>query len=104
MNPVSSIAAALVLGDKTDVRRERIRTKDMFLIDKHSLVITACRKAEVIVDKGKSIIKLKVDIDTSICSVMDYFEIFMSRTIYCKRATNVLRCDLELYINEDKFL
>jgi metal-dependent HD superfamily phosphatase/phosphodiesterase len=104
MKPVSSIAAALVLGDKTDVRRERIRTKDMFLIDKHSLVIAACRKAEVIVDKEKSVIKLKVDIDTSICSVMDYFEIFMSRMIYCKRATNVLRCDLELYINEDKFL
>ncbi|MDR2252118.1 MAG: HD domain-containing protein [Endomicrobium sp.] len=104
MNPVSPIAAALVLGDKTDVRRERIRTKDMFLIDKHSLVIAACRKAEVIVDKGKSVIKLKVNIDTSICSVMDYFEIFMSRTIYCKRAANVLRCDLELYLNEDKFL
>jgi metal-dependent HD superfamily phosphatase/phosphodiesterase len=104
MDPVSSIAAALVLGDKTDVRRERIRTQDMFLIDKHSLVIAACRKAEVVVNKEKSIIKLKIDIDTSICSVMDYFEIFMSRTIYCKRAANVLECDLELYINEDKFL
>ncbi|MDR3195189.1 MAG: HD domain-containing protein [Endomicrobium sp.] len=104
MDPVSPIAAALVLGDKTDVRRERIRTKDMFLIDKHSLVIAACRKAEVIVNKEKSIIKLKIDIDASICSVMDYFEIFMSRTIYCKRAANVLKCDLELYINEDKFL
>jgi metal-dependent HD superfamily phosphatase/phosphodiesterase len=104
MNPVSSIAAALVLGDKTDIRCERIRTKDMFLIDKHSLIIAACRRAEVIVDKGKSIIKLKVDIDTSICSVMDYFEIFMSRTVYCKRAANVLMCDLELYINDDKFL
>ncbi|MDR1122888.1 MAG: HD domain-containing protein [Endomicrobium sp.] len=104
MDPVSSIAAALVLGDKTDVRRERIRLQDMFLIDKHSLVIAACRKAEVVVSKEKLIIKLKIDIDTSICSVMDYFEIFMSRTIYCKRAANVLNCDLELYINEDKFL
>jgi metal-dependent HD superfamily phosphatase/phosphodiesterase len=104
MDPVSPIAAALVLGDKTDVRRERIRTKDMFLIDKHSLVIAACRKVEVVVNKEKSIIELKIDIDTSICSVMDYFEIFMSRTIYCKRAANVLKCDFELYINEDKFL
>ncbi|MDR2396042.1 MAG: HD domain-containing protein [Endomicrobium sp.] len=104
VDPVSTMAAALVLGDKTDVRRERIRTKNMFLIDKHSLVIAACRKAEVIVDKKESVIKLKIDIDTSICSVMDYFEIFMSRTIYCKRAANVLKCDLELYINEDKFL
>ena len=76
----------------------------MFLIDKHSLVIAACRKVEVAVNKEKSIIKLKIDIDTSICSVMDYFEIFMSRTIHCKRAANVLKCDLELYINEDKFL
>jgi metal-dependent HD superfamily phosphatase/phosphodiesterase len=104
MDPVSPIAAALVLGDKTDVRRERIRTKDMFLIDKYSLVIAACCKVEVVVNKEKSIIELKIDIDTSNCSVMDYFEIFMSRTIYCKRAANVLKCDLELYINEDKFL
>jgi metal-dependent HD superfamily phosphatase/phosphodiesterase len=104
MDPVSSIAAALVLGDKTDVHRERIRDQGMFLIDKHSLVIAACRKAEVVVNKEKLSIKLKINIDTSICSVMDYFEIFMSRMIYCKRAVNVLKCDLELYINEDKFL
>ncbi|MDR0977840.1 MAG: HD domain-containing protein [Endomicrobium sp.] len=102
--PVSPIAAALVIGDKTDVRRERIRTKDMSLIDKHSLVIAACHKASVVIDKKKSRIKLKIKIDTLICSVMDYFEIFMSRTIFCQKAANVLECDFELYINGDKFL
>jgi metal-dependent HD superfamily phosphatase/phosphodiesterase len=103
-DPASPIAAAVVLGDKTDVRRERIRTNDMFLIDKHSLVIAACQKSDINISKDESTIKLKIDIDTSICSVVDYFEIFMSRTIYSKRAANVLNCKLELYINEDKFL
>jgi metal-dependent HD superfamily phosphatase/phosphodiesterase len=103
-SPAFPIAAAVVLGDKTDVRRERIRTDDMFLVDKHSLVIAACQKSDIIASKDTSIIKLKIDIDTSICSVMDYFEIFMSRTIYCKKAANVLNCEFELYINEDKFL
>jgi metal-dependent HD superfamily phosphatase/phosphodiesterase len=102
--PVSPIAAAVVLGDKTDVRHERIRTKDMFLMDKHFLVIAACQKSDIIAIKDESTIKLKIDIDPSICSVMDYFEIFMSRIIYCRKAANILKCDLELYINEDKFL
>ncbi|MDR3256826.1 MAG: HD domain-containing protein [Endomicrobium sp.] len=103
-DPVSSIAAVLVLGDKTDVRRERLRAEDLYYIDKHSRVIAACQKLDVIVNKEKMIIELRIKIDTTICSVMDYFEIFMSRTNYCRRASSVLNCKFELYINEDKFL
>jgi Uncharacterized conserved protein len=104
MDPVSPIAAALVLGDKTDVHHERLRTEDMYSLDKHSKVLAACQKVDVVVCKEKSTIALWLTIDTSICSVMDYFEIFLARTNYCKRASHVLNCNFELYINKDKFL
>ncbi|MCL2144725.1 MAG: HD domain-containing protein [Endomicrobia bacterium] len=104
MDPVSPIAAALVLGDKTDVRHERLRTEDMHHLDKHSKVIAACQKVDVVVCKEKATISLWLTIDTSVCSVMDYFEIFLSRTNYCKRASCILNCSFELYINKDKFL
>ncbi|MDR1940738.1 MAG: HD domain-containing protein [Endomicrobium sp.] len=104
MDPVSPIAAALVLGDKTDVRHERLRTDDLRSLDKHSKVIAACRKVDVIVDKSRMVIDLSILIDTSICSVMDYFEIFLARTNYCRRASRILNCSFELHINEDKFL
>lgn len=103
-DPVSPIAAALVLGDKTDVRNERLRADENYLLDKHSKVIAACQKVDVIVNKEEKTIGLWLTIDTNICSVMDYFEIFLSRTNYCKRASRVLHCQFELYINKDKFL
>ncbi|MDR3125383.1 MAG: HD domain-containing protein [Endomicrobium sp.] len=102
--PVSEIAAALVIGDKTDMRYERARTKDPFCLDKHGRVLLACKKVDVVVKKEKMKIELHLKIDTMICSVMDYFEIFMGRTNYCRKASDVLKCNFELYINEDKFL
>ena len=104
MNPVSPVAAALVLGDKTDVRHERLRTEDLHNLDKHSKVVAACQKVDVVVNKEEMTIALWLAINTSICSVMDYFEIFLARTNYCKRASRVLNCNFELYINKDKFL
>jgi len=104
MNPVSPIAAAVVLGDKTDVRRERIRDENIINPDKHSKVIAACKKVDVIVNKENMVIDLNIAIDTAICSVMDYFEIFMARTNFCRRACRVLGCNFELHINQDKFL
>ncbi|MDR2192465.1 MAG: HD domain-containing protein [Endomicrobium sp.] len=103
-DPVSPIAAALVLGDKTDVRRERIRDTGVNNSDKHSKVIAACQQVNVIVDKEKMTIDLSLAIDAAICSVMDYFEIFMARTNFCRRACRVLNCNFELHINQDKFL
>ncbi|MCL2798740.1 MAG: HD domain-containing protein [Endomicrobia bacterium] len=103
-DPISPIAAALVLGDKTDVRRERLRTETKAALDKHSKVIAACQKVDVVVNKEEKTIALRLKIDTSICSVMDYFEIFLARTNYCRRASRVLGCNFELYINKDKFL
>jgi len=102
--PASAIAAALVIGDKTDVSHERIGIEDVYDIEKHFLVVNACEDVTVDVNKEKMSIELKIKIDTSICSVMNYFETFMSRINYCRRASKVLKCDFELYINNDKFL
>jgi metal-dependent HD superfamily phosphatase/phosphodiesterase len=103
-DPVSPIAAALVLGDKTDVRHERSRDAGINNSDKHSKVIAACQKVNVIINKEKMTIDLNIIIDDTICSVMDYFEIFMARTNFCRRACRVLNCNFELHINKDKFL
>jgi len=102
--PVSNIAAALVLGDKTDVRSARIRTEKLSELDKHSKVLAACRKSNVVVNKDERTIGLHLTIDTEICPVMDYFEIFTARTKYCIKASRVLNCEFELFINKDKFL
>ncbi|MDR1401104.1 MAG: HD domain-containing protein [Endomicrobium sp.] len=104
VEPVSPVAAALVIGDKTDVSHERIGAGDLYDLDKHSLVAAACKKVSVIVNKEKMSIKLKIKIDSTVCSVMNYFEIFMSRINYCRKASSVLKCDFKLYINDDKFL
>jgi metal-dependent HD superfamily phosphatase/phosphodiesterase len=104
MDPVSPIAAALVLGDKSDMRHERIRVKDSFYLDKHARILAACQKVDVVVNKERMTIELHLKIDVEISSVMDYCEIFMAKTNYCRRASGVLKCNFELYINEDKFL
>ncbi|GHT37624.1 phosphohydrolase [Endomicrobiia bacterium] len=107
IDPVSPIAAALVFGDKTDIRHESIITaKNLNCIDnKHSRAVEACREIDVVVSKKeKMTIGLYIVLDTAICSVMEYFEIFISVTNCCRRASNVLCCDFELYVNGDKFL
>jgi metal-dependent HD superfamily phosphatase/phosphodiesterase len=104
VDPVSEIAAALVLGDKTDVRHERIRAEDLCYVYKHSRIIVACQKVDVVINSEEMTIGLRIKIDTTVCSVMDFFEIFMSRTNFCRRASSALNCNFELYINEDKFL
>jgi len=102
--PVSIVAAAVVLGDKTDVRHERLRTDETKNSDKYSKVIASCRRTDLVVNKEAKTISLIIEIDTKICSVMDYFEIFIDRTNFCRRASHVLGCEFQLYINEDKLL
>ena len=101
-DPASHIAAALVLGDKSDVCYERTQVKDA-LIDKHGRILTACRDVDVVAKKDTMTIALHLKIDTDI-PVMDYFEIFMARMVRCRRASKVLECRFELHINGDKFL
>ena len=104
MTPPTEIAAAVVLGDKTDVRCKRLRNEEEKFKDVHSKVIAACNKTDLDINKEKKEISLSIDINTKICSIMEYFEIFTQRTIYCSKACSVLNCEFSLYINGDKFL
>ncbi len=100
-NPINQISAALILADKTDVRRSRVRHKNATTFDIHDRVNYAATKADVSVLEDKTI-KLELEIDTEICSMLDYFEIFLSRMLMCKRAADFLGTTFELYINNTK--
>ena len=98
--PVSAPCAALIIADKTDVLRERVRNPVMVKFDIHDRVNYAAQSADVTVDKERRLITLHLTIDTSISTVMEYFEIFLSRTRITRRAANYLNCDFNLVINE----
>jgi uncharacterized protein len=102
--PVNPVAAALILADKSDVHKTRVRNPGMISIDIHDRVNYAAERSFVRVDPDKKIIALELTIDTKISQVMEYFEIFMSRMIMCRRAAKFLNCNLELIINERKLL
>ncbi|MCI6320559.1 MAG: HD domain-containing protein, partial [Clostridiales bacterium] len=77
--PVNAVAAALILADKSDVRRSRVRSKDTLHFDIHDRVNYSVTKSELTVDREESVIRLRLEVDTAYGSVMDYFEIFMGR-------------------------
>jgi metal-dependent HD superfamily phosphatase/phosphodiesterase len=104
VEPPSPIAAAVVLGDKTDVHHTRIRSTNLPALDMHARVNYACQNAFLRVDKNTMTVALELVIDTAKCPIMEYFEIFMSRVNYCRKASHALRCEFVLYINKDKFL
>ena len=101
--PVSAIAAALILADKTDVRRSRVRNLDLPSFDIHDRVNYAVGESKVEIIDNK-IFQLKLTIDTTISPVMDYFEIFLDRMLLCKRAAHKLELEFELIINNQKVL
>lgn len=98
-NPVSDIAAALILADKSDVRRSRVRNREMSTFDIHDRVNYSVEKTELIVDPDKTQVLLRLTIDTRYSSVMDYFEIFLQRMILCRRAAEKLGLQFKLMIN-----
>lgn len=102
--PVNPPGAALILGDKTDVRRSRVRNTDFATFDIHDRVNYAVEKAEVKVDGVNRSIDLVLSIDTTICSLMDYFEIFLSRMLLCRKAADFLNAKFNLIINGTKML
>jgi uncharacterized protein len=102
--PLNEIAAAVILGDKADVHKSRVRLPDPTTIDIHDRVNLASQKASVIVDQAAHTIILELEIDTTISQVMDYFEIFLSRMIMCRRAAVVLGCQFGLVINGTRLL
>ena len=102
--PVNAIAAALLLADKTDVRRSRVRNRDTINFDIHDRVNYSVTKAELKINENKTLIKLKLHIDTRYGSVMDYFEIFLNRMVLCRKAADTLGLQFKLIINEQQLI
>lgn len=102
--PTSAVAAALILADKSDVRRSRIRNPESPSIDIHDRVNYSVKESILKINKDKTIIKLKLTIDTRYSSVMDYFEIFMQRMMLCRKAANFLGLEFKLIINEQQLI
>ncbi len=101
---VNAICAALILGDKTDVRRSRVRNRDIATFDIHDRVNYSVKDSSVIINEEKTVITLKLDIDTEFGSIMDYFEIFMGRMIMCRKAAEKLGLRFKLEINGQQLL
>lgn len=101
---VSDISAALILADKSDVHRDRVVNKNLSQFDIHDRVNYAVTEAKVNIDKEERKIVLDLKIDTKICPVLDYFEIFMDRTMMSKYAAKYLNIWFELIINGTKLL
>lgn len=96
---VSVITAALILADKSDVHRTRVRNNDIATFDIHDRVNYAVDSSKIYVDKEKKIAVLELHIDTDICPVMDYFEIFLVRMTMNRRAAEFLGLKFQLIIN-----
>lgn len=102
--PVNPVAAALILADKTDVRDSRVRNQDITTFDIHDRVNYAVKKSETIIDEEKTVMELRLQIDTSICSVMDYFEIFLNRMLLCRKAAEKIKLEFQLSINGQRLM
>ena len=102
--PVSPLAAALILADKSDVRRNRVRNQDKSHFDIHDRVNYSVTKADLKINEDHTAIKLKLTIDTNYGSVMDYFEIFLQRMIMCRKAAEKLGLQFKLMINEQQLV
>ena len=101
---VSDISAALILADKSDAHRDRVTNKNLSTFDKHDKVNYAVTDSSFIINKDERKIVLKFEIDTKISPVLDYFEIFMDRTMMSKYAAKFLNMWFELIINDTKLL
>ena len=102
--PVSPVAAALILADKSDVRRNRVHNTDSSTFDIHDRVNYSVTKAELKINEAHTLIKLKLTVDTHFSSVMDYFEIFMQRMLLCRKAAETLGLQFKLMINEQQLM
>lgn len=102
--PVSPIAAALILGDKSDVRRSRVRNTDLATFDIHDRVNYSVVRSELVVGEDNKDVTLSLEIDTAISSVMDYFEIFIARMVLCRKAAEMLGLKFKLVINNQTLL
>jgi hypothetical protein len=103
-NPVNSVAAAVILADKSNVHRSRVRKTDLATFTQRDRVNYAVEHTCLEVIPEEKIITMKLKIDSSICSVMEYFEIFLTKMVISRRAAGALGCQFELIINDAKLL
>lgn len=102
--PVNAVSAALILADKTDVRRSRVRNRDIAAFDIHDRVNYSVEKSQLTLSEDKREITLRLTIDTAISSVMDYFEIFLTRMVMSRKAAEKLGLRFRLVINDQQAL
>jgi len=98
------ISAALIIADKTDVRRNRVRQKPKASFDVHDRVNYAVTKTDLVVDKEKKQISLNLEIDEKICTMYEYFDIFLGRMMMCRKASELLGVTFRLMVNGNKAL
>lgn len=99
---VDIVSAALILADKTDVRRNRVQNPTIANFDIHDRVNYAVLASSLEVKKEKRVIQMDLELDDEMCTVMDYFEIFLERMMMCRRAAEVLGCKFKLVANGNK--
>ena len=99
-NAINHVAAALILADKSDVHRSRVTNRDFAKFEIHDRVNYAAESSKLLIDKTSRTVTLAVVIDTTICPVMEYFEIFLLRMVMCRRAAEFLNCQFKLVIND----
>ena len=102
--PVNDVAAALILADKTDVRRSRVRNAADTVRDIHDRVNYAVEDATCTLNKEKTALTLEMTLNTDICPVMEYFEIFLGRMLLCRKAADKLNIVFCLNINGQKII
>ena len=102
--PINPISAALILGDKSDVRRSRVRNHDVASFDIHDRVNYSVTSSELKISEDKKEISLELAIDTEYSSVTDYFEIFLARMLLCRKAAEILGMKFRLVINGQKLM
>ena len=102
--PVNHVCAALILADKSDVRRTRVRNTEISGFDIHDRVNYSVKKSVLKINEEHTIVKLKLTIDTKYGSVMDYFEIFLGRMVMCRKAAEKLGMQFKLIINEQQLI
>lgn len=101
---MDTVSAALIIADKTDVRRNRVREKPKASFDVHDRVNFAVTKSELNIDANKKQITLNLDVDEKICTMYEYFDIFLGRMMMCRRASELLGVTFKLYVNGSKVL
>ena len=100
--PVNELAAALILADKSDVRRSRVRTKYVADFDIHDRVNYSVTKSDLIINEDHSAVELKLEVDTQFSPVLDYFAIFTNRMLLCRKAAETLGLQFRLTINDQQ--